>query len=96
MNFQVTVLKILVACPDGFAVMEDSRGTWRSWRPAVKTGRSGPGASRRGSRLLPGDIVATGSNHRGLNPFMDGDTIELETEGPGRLKLGIKPDLRRS
>jgi 2-keto-4-pentenoate hydratase/2-oxohepta-3-ene-1,7-dioic acid hydratase in catechol pathway len=23
--------------------------------------------------LLPGDIVATGTNHRGLNPFMDGD-----------------------
>src|SRR3982750_1040124 len=30
--------------------------------------------------LLPGDIVATGTNHRGLNAFMDGDTIELETE----------------
>src|SRR6266536_4965062 len=28
-----------------------------------------------------GDILATGTNHRGLNPFMDGDTIELETEG---------------
>ena len=46
--------------------------------------------------LLPGDIVATGTNHRGLNPFMDGDTIELETEGLGRLKLGIKDDLKRT
>ena len=46
--------------------------------------------------LLPGDIVATGTNHRGLNPFMDGDTIELETEGLGRLKFGIKDDLKRS
>ena len=40
--------------------------------------------------LLPGDIVATGTNHRGLNPFMDGDTIELETEGLGRLKFGVQ------
>ena len=28
--------------------------------------------------LEPGDIVATGTNHRGLNPFMDSDKIELE------------------
>jgi 2-keto-4-pentenoate hydratase/2-oxohepta-3-ene-1,7-dioic acid hydratase in catechol pathway len=27
--------------------------------------------------LEPGDIIATGTNHRGLNPFMDGDRIEL-------------------
>jgi 2-keto-4-pentenoate hydratase/2-oxohepta-3-ene-1,7-dioic acid hydratase in catechol pathway len=46
--------------------------------------------------LLPGDIVATGTNHRGLNPFMDGDTIELETEGLGRLRFGVKDDLKRS
>ena len=45
--------------------------------------------------LLPGDIVATGTNHRGLNPFMDGDTIELETEGLGRLRFGIRDDLKR-
>src|SRR5271156_6893775 len=44
--------------------------------------------------LLPGDIVATGTNHRGLNPFMDGDTVELETEGLGKLKFGIKDDLK--
>jgi 2-keto-4-pentenoate hydratase/2-oxohepta-3-ene-1,7-dioic acid hydratase in catechol pathway len=46
--------------------------------------------------LHPGDIVATGTNHRGLNPFMDGDTIELETEGLGRLKFGIRDDLKRN
>jgi 2-keto-4-pentenoate hydratase/2-oxohepta-3-ene-1,7-dioic acid hydratase in catechol pathway len=46
--------------------------------------------------LLPGDIVATGTNHRGLNPLMDGDTIELETEGLGRLKFGIKDELKRT
>ena len=27
---------------------------------------------------------------------MDGDTIELETEGLGRLKFGVKDDLKRS
>ena len=27
--------------------------------------------------LEPGDILATGTNHRGLNSFMDGDKIEL-------------------
>ncbi|MCP4615441.1 MAG: fumarylacetoacetate hydrolase family protein [Bradyrhizobium sp.] len=45
--------------------------------------------------LLPGDIVATGTNHRGLNPFMDGDTIELETDGLGRLRFGVKDGLKR-
>src|SRR5260370_31324138 len=46
--------------------------------------------------LHPGDIVATGTNHRGLNPFMDGDTIEQEIEGLGRLRFGIKDDLTAS
>ena len=30
--------------------------------------------------LMPGDIVATGTNHRGLHPFQDGDRVELEIE----------------
>ncbi len=34
--------------------------------------------------LLPGDILATGTNHRGLSAFQDGDTVELETTGLGR------------
>jgi dTDP-4-amino-4,6-dideoxygalactose transaminase len=33
--------------------------------------------------LEPGDIVATGTNHRGLSAFQDGDKVELETEGLG-------------
>ena len=45
--------------------------------------------------LYPGDIVATGTNHRGLNPFQDSDVIELECEGMGRLKFNIKDDLKR-
>jgi 2-keto-4-pentenoate hydratase/2-oxohepta-3-ene-1,7-dioic acid hydratase in catechol pathway len=46
--------------------------------------------------LEPGDILATGTNHRGLNPFMDGDAIELETEGLGRLRFNVRDELRRT
>jgi 2-keto-4-pentenoate hydratase/2-oxohepta-3-ene-1,7-dioic acid hydratase in catechol pathway len=46
--------------------------------------------------LEPGDIVATGTNHRGLNSFMDGDKVELETEGLGKLKINIKDELKRT
>lgn len=46
--------------------------------------------------LEPGDIVALGTNHRGLNPFMDGDTVELEVERLGRLTFRIKDELKRS
>jgi 2-keto-4-pentenoate hydratase/2-oxohepta-3-ene-1,7-dioic acid hydratase in catechol pathway len=46
--------------------------------------------------LEPGDILATGTNHRGLNPFMDGDSIDIETEGLGRLSFKVRDDLKRT
>lgn len=46
--------------------------------------------------LYPGDIIAAGTNHRGLNPFMDGDKIELEIQGMGRLTFNIRDDLKRT
>ena len=46
--------------------------------------------------LSPGDLVATGTNHRGLNSFMDGDKIELEVEGLGRLHFDVRDDLKRT
>ena len=46
--------------------------------------------------LEAGDILATGTNHRGLNPFMDGDQVELETEGLGRLRFKVRDDLKRT
>ena len=46
--------------------------------------------------LEPGDIVATGTNHRGLNSFMDGDKIELTIEKVGTLKFNVKDELRRT
>lgn len=45
--------------------------------------------------LEPGDVLATGTNHRGLNPFMNGDRIEMETEGLGRLTIRVRDDLKR-
>jgi len=46
--------------------------------------------------LEPGDIIATGTNHKGLNPFQDGDRIEMETEGLGRLHFRVQDDLKRT
>ncbi|NJR42975.1 MAG: fumarylacetoacetate hydrolase family protein, partial [Akkermansiaceae bacterium] len=42
--------------------------------------------------LNPGDILATGTNHRGLNSFMDGDKIELEGILPCDLLLRKQPE----
>lgn len=46
--------------------------------------------------LEPGDILALGTNHRGLSAFQDGDTVELETEGLGRLTVRVRDDLKRT
>ena len=46
--------------------------------------------------LHPGDILATGTNHRGLSSFQDGDNVEIETEGLGRLSFNIRDDLKRT
>ena len=46
--------------------------------------------------LEPGDIVATGTNHRGLSALMDGDVIDLECEGLGNLSINFKDDLKRT
>lgn len=45
--------------------------------------------------LEPGDVLATGTNHRGLSAFQGGDVIELETEGLGRLSIHVQDDLKR-
>jgi len=46
--------------------------------------------------LEPGDVLATGTNHRGLSSFQDGDLVELECEGLGRLRVKIRDDLKRT
>jgi 2-keto-4-pentenoate hydratase/2-oxohepta-3-ene-1,7-dioic acid hydratase in catechol pathway len=46
--------------------------------------------------LEPGDVLATGTNHRGLSAFQDGDLVELETEGLGRLRIRVRDELHRT
>jgi 2-keto-4-pentenoate hydratase/2-oxohepta-3-ene-1,7-dioic acid hydratase in catechol pathway len=46
--------------------------------------------------LEPGDVLATGTNHRGLSAFQDGDLVELECDGLGRLRFHIRDELKRS
>src|SRR6266542_1874615 len=46
--------------------------------------------------LEPGDVIATGTNHRGLSAFQNEDVIEIETEGLGRLRFNVRDDLHRT
>ena len=46
--------------------------------------------------LEPGDVLATGTNHRGLSAFQDGDKIDLEVEGLGTLHFNVQDDLKRT
>jgi len=46
--------------------------------------------------LETGDVIATGTNHRGLSALMDGDKMELEVEGMGRLHNDVRDDLKRT
>jgi 2-keto-4-pentenoate hydratase/2-oxohepta-3-ene-1,7-dioic acid hydratase in catechol pathway len=46
--------------------------------------------------LEPGDIVATGTNHRGLSGFQDGDAITLEVAGMGTLSVTVSDPLKRT
>jgi 2-keto-4-pentenoate hydratase/2-oxohepta-3-ene-1,7-dioic acid hydratase in catechol pathway len=46
--------------------------------------------------LEPGDVLATGTNHRGLSALQDGDKIELDVEKVGRLRIKVKDKLKRT
>ena len=46
--------------------------------------------------LLPGDILATGTNHRGLHAFQNGDKIDLEVEKVGKLSITVTDALART
>jgi 2-keto-4-pentenoate hydratase/2-oxohepta-3-ene-1,7-dioic acid hydratase in catechol pathway len=46
--------------------------------------------------LEPGDIVATGTNHRGLSAIQHGDRLELTVERIGTLSVVVQDDLRRT
>jgi len=46
--------------------------------------------------LDPGDVLATGTDHRGLGAFQDGDVVEIETQGLGRLRVHVRDALKRT
>jgi 2-keto-4-pentenoate hydratase/2-oxohepta-3-ene-1,7-dioic acid hydratase in catechol pathway len=46
--------------------------------------------------LEPGDLIATGTNHRGLHAFQHGDTIDLEIEGLDKLTVKVSDNLKRT
>jgi len=46
--------------------------------------------------LEPGDVIATGTNHRGLSAFQDGDKVELEVQGLGTLHFNLQDGLKRT
>lgn len=45
--------------------------------------------------LEPGDIIACGTNHQGLGALQDGDRLEMEVTGLGRLSVSVRDDLKR-
>ncbi len=46
--------------------------------------------------LEPGDILATGTNHRGLSAFQGGDTVDLEIDGLGKLTIKVRDEHNRT
>jgi 2-keto-4-pentenoate hydratase/2-oxohepta-3-ene-1,7-dioic acid hydratase in catechol pathway len=45
--------------------------------------------------LRGGDVIACGTNHEGLGPLQDGETIEQLIDGVGRLVVGVRDPLGR-
>jgi 2-keto-4-pentenoate hydratase/2-oxohepta-3-ene-1,7-dioic acid hydratase in catechol pathway len=46
--------------------------------------------------MLSGDIIACGTNHEGLGALQDGETVEIEIQGIGRMSLNVADPLKRS
>ena len=46
--------------------------------------------------LEAGDVIATGTNHRGLSALQNDDKVELEVQGLGTLQFNVQDDLKRS
>ena len=45
--------------------------------------------------LNPGDVMACGTNHHGLGPLQDGDFVEQEIDGIGKLNFKISDPFKR-
>ncbi len=46
--------------------------------------------------LNSGDLIACGTNHEGLGPLQDGETVDFEIHGIGRMRLHVQDPLKRS
>jgi len=46
--------------------------------------------------LLSGDIIACGTNHEGLGALQDGEAIEIDFQGIGRMSLTVADPLKRT
>jgi hypothetical protein len=46
--------------------------------------------------LRSGDLIACGTNHEGLGPVQDGETLEMLIHGIGRLSVKVEDPLERS
>jgi 2-keto-4-pentenoate hydratase/2-oxohepta-3-ene-1,7-dioic acid hydratase in catechol pathway len=46
--------------------------------------------------LLSGDVIACGTNHEGLGALQDGETVEIDIQGIGRMSLKVADQLKRT
>jgi 2-keto-4-pentenoate hydratase/2-oxohepta-3-ene-1,7-dioic acid hydratase in catechol pathway len=46
--------------------------------------------------LNSGDVIACGTNHEGLGPLQDGEVVDFEIQGIGRMRLDVRDPLKRS
>jgi 2-keto-4-pentenoate hydratase/2-oxohepta-3-ene-1,7-dioic acid hydratase in catechol pathway len=46
--------------------------------------------------LRSGDMIACGTNHEGLGPVQDGETVEILIHGIGRMALKVEDPLKRA
>ena len=46
--------------------------------------------------MRSGDLIACGTNHEGLGPLQDGETVDFEIHRIGRMRLHVKDQLKRT
>jgi 2-keto-4-pentenoate hydratase/2-oxohepta-3-ene-1,7-dioic acid hydratase in catechol pathway len=46
--------------------------------------------------LNTGDVIACGTNHEGLGPLQDGEVVDFEIRGIGRMRLDVRDPLKRT
>jgi len=46
--------------------------------------------------LNSGDLIACGTNHEGLGPLQDGEVVDFEIHGIGRMRLSVRDPLKRA